>query len=244
MGTDQHVLLAVEYVCARDGIPVPWEAVAEIITPHLSGEAIKQHLAKVRKARVSDDLPVPPVFDRVARRKAMAAAAAASGIKATPTPVKGRAKADKEEDDTAKRSTLLPPPKRSSTKKSAAAVSPTRRGKGRMSFGGQVTPTMRKSTVAVGSKRGRAKSFVPDEHGGNEILNSEGLTKRLRPLETKDYREPALSDDEDFATPQKSGESSDDESFNAGIDKGGAGHNNVMAASQTFASDCKSPSGA
>lgn len=69
---DQQVLLCVEYVVARDGIELDWNAVAKEVEPFLTGEAIKQHLSKLRAARDIQGQTNPPKLDRktiVAARK-------------------------------------------------------------------------------------------------------------------------------------------------------------------------------
>lgn len=56
---DQFVLLAVDIVCTEQGTPVPWDCVAEKLNEYVSGEGIKQHLAKVRKYREQNGRRVP-----------------------------------------------------------------------------------------------------------------------------------------------------------------------------------------
>lgn len=56
---DQYVLLAVDIACNEIGAPVPWDVVAAKINPTLTGEGLKQHLAKVRKFREQSGRPVP-----------------------------------------------------------------------------------------------------------------------------------------------------------------------------------------
>lgn len=56
---DQYVLLAVDIACNEIGAPVPWDVVAAKINPTLTGEGLKQHLAKVRKFREQNGRPVP-----------------------------------------------------------------------------------------------------------------------------------------------------------------------------------------
>lgn len=48
-----------DLVCTEINAPVPWELVAHKINDHVSGEGIKQHLAKVRKYREMNGRPVP-----------------------------------------------------------------------------------------------------------------------------------------------------------------------------------------
>lgn len=56
---DQYVLLAVDIVCSEQGCTVPWNLVAEKVNDFLTGEGIKQHLAKVRKYREQSGRSVP-----------------------------------------------------------------------------------------------------------------------------------------------------------------------------------------
>ncbi|KAF7186205.1 hypothetical protein HII31_12447 [Pseudocercospora fuligena] len=65
---DQLTLLCVEYIVTTEGVPLDWEKVANVISDTVSGEAIKQHLFKLRKAREEAGLPVPPAIDRKARK--------------------------------------------------------------------------------------------------------------------------------------------------------------------------------
>jgi len=72
---DQLVLLCVDSVCTKLGMPIPWTEVAEEVKPGLSGEAIKQHLAKVYKYRAEHGHQVPERVDRAERRKVTVVAA-------------------------------------------------------------------------------------------------------------------------------------------------------------------------
>lgn len=78
------MLLAVEMVCTEQGTPVPWNLVAEKINDYVSGEGIKQHLAKVRKFREQHGRPVPH-----RSKKGAKAAAYGTGITSTPKKKKG-----------------------------------------------------------------------------------------------------------------------------------------------------------
>lgn len=57
-------------VCNELGTPVPWEYVAQKINYFVTGESIKQHLAKVRKYREENGRPVPEKASRIGGRKA------------------------------------------------------------------------------------------------------------------------------------------------------------------------------
>ena len=73
---DQKLLLYVDYVCTEKGVVLPWDSIAAIMEPRdaskgekpMTGEAIKQHLAKLRDHREGQGLKVPPKLDRGARR--------------------------------------------------------------------------------------------------------------------------------------------------------------------------------
>lgn len=65
-GRDQLLLLAIEYICNKNSISIPWDEVAKIMTPHLSGEACKQHLTKMYLARVAHGFQVPPRHNKIA----------------------------------------------------------------------------------------------------------------------------------------------------------------------------------
>ena len=69
------MLLCVEYVCNREGIAIPWDKVGAEVNDFLSGEAIKQHLAKVRASREEAGDPVPPKPEKGSRRKTLSESA-------------------------------------------------------------------------------------------------------------------------------------------------------------------------
>ena len=81
------MLLAVELVCTEQGTPVPWNLVAEKVNDYLSGEGIKQHLAKVRKYREQNGRPVPSRSTKGGSSRK--AAAYGTGITNTPKKKKG-----------------------------------------------------------------------------------------------------------------------------------------------------------
>lgn len=69
---DQLVLLCIEYIVGKEGVDLDWDAVAKEVEGFATGEAIKQHLSKLRAARVNAGQKVPPKLDRktiVAARK-------------------------------------------------------------------------------------------------------------------------------------------------------------------------------
>ena len=71
---DQRLLLYIDQVCADANINIPWNDVAVKFEPRgdglpaLTGEAVKQHLAKLRAKREEDGLDVPPKVGRSVRR--------------------------------------------------------------------------------------------------------------------------------------------------------------------------------
>ncbi|GAB7360693.1 hypothetical protein MBLNU230_g0571t1 [Neophaeotheca triangularis] len=65
---DQHLLLIIYHICHREDIDIPWNEVASEIRPWMTGEAIKQHLVKLRAARAEAKLPVPPKTERRPRK--------------------------------------------------------------------------------------------------------------------------------------------------------------------------------
>ncbi|GAB1742769.1 hypothetical protein NU219Hw_g8480t1 [Hortaea werneckii] len=82
-GLDQLVLLCVDHVCTKNAIAIPWDDVAELVEPYLTGEAIKQHLVKIYKYRETDGQKVPPKLSANQRRKPFAS----SGNNDDPAPV-------------------------------------------------------------------------------------------------------------------------------------------------------------
>lgn len=76
-------------VCMEQGTPVPWNLVAERINDYVSGEGIKQHLAKVRKFREQNGRPVPHRTTKGGK-----VAAYGTGITSTPKGKKNAANDD------------------------------------------------------------------------------------------------------------------------------------------------------
>ncbi|KAI7477824.1 hypothetical protein KC351_g8615 [Hortaea werneckii] len=68
-GLDQLVLLCVDHVCTKNAVAIPWDDVAELVEPYLTGEAVKQHLVKIYKYRENDGQKVPPKLSANQRRK-------------------------------------------------------------------------------------------------------------------------------------------------------------------------------
>lgn len=73
------MLICTDYICAQQGVAIPWDDVAKEVEPFLSGEAIKQHLAKVRKFREQAGMKVPPLVDRNQRRRTIQGASTNHG---------------------------------------------------------------------------------------------------------------------------------------------------------------------
>ncbi|KAK4501225.1 hypothetical protein PRZ48_007032 [Zasmidium cellare] len=61
---DQLVLLCIEYIVGREGVELDWDLVAKEVEPYCTGEAIKQHLSKLRAARLSASQKNPPKLTR------------------------------------------------------------------------------------------------------------------------------------------------------------------------------------
>lgn len=208
---DQGVLLFVDHVCLKNGIPIPWDEVAKLVggDRNLSGEAIKQHLAKVRAYRVEHGQLVPDKLEKGIRRRASLAGSSAN----EETPQKGGRpkKIKKEEVDgeeaaekPKKGSSLLyfKTPKKTKAPKAEAGTnssgSTTCRGGGRKKksdtdASGEGVGTPKAST----GKRGRKKQTVEEEDGDELAPESPTKKPRTRAKPRVDYREgPAENDDE------------------------------------------------
>lgn len=70
---DQLVLLCVDQVCTKQGVAIPWDLVGKEINDTLTGEAIKQHLVKMKKAREQHGQQVPDSLGAAEPRKSAAA---------------------------------------------------------------------------------------------------------------------------------------------------------------------------
>lgn len=64
MDTDIRLLLAVQYVCNKQGVKIPWKEVAETMGPKFTEGAVVQHLSKLRTKREEQDKPNPPPLKR------------------------------------------------------------------------------------------------------------------------------------------------------------------------------------
>ena len=61
---DQRALLAVQHVCNREGVKVPWSEVAAHLGDTVTEGALVQHLAKLRNKLEKDGVPVTPPLKR------------------------------------------------------------------------------------------------------------------------------------------------------------------------------------
>ena len=90
---DQKLLLYIDYVCTEKGVVLPWDSIAATMEPRdaakgekpMTGEAIKQHLAKLRDHREGEGHAVPPKLDRGARRSIVG-----KNAPSTPAPTPGK----------------------------------------------------------------------------------------------------------------------------------------------------------
>ena len=57
-------LCCIMYVTARDSVPINWDAVAREVDPNITGEALKQQIAKRRSNRIMHGLSAPPANPR------------------------------------------------------------------------------------------------------------------------------------------------------------------------------------
>ncbi|CAG7950474.1 unnamed protein product [Penicillium nalgiovense] len=64
--TDIRLLLAIQYVCNKTGVKIPWKDAAEVMGEKFTEGAIVQHLSKLRSKREEQDKPNPPPLKRAA----------------------------------------------------------------------------------------------------------------------------------------------------------------------------------
>jgi hypothetical protein len=205
---DQKLLLYVDYVCTELGISMPWDAIAAKMEPRdeaagekpMTGEAIKQHLAKLRAHRANKGHDVPPPLDRGIRRQA--AAGKNTLHTPAPTPKKGgpfpstlpaRSKSAASITQTGtpvkKGSSLLAPLSKSKQKKAEKAM---REALG-MTTGGTLAASSRaiKTPVAgvklATGKRGRRPAAAEDEYHDDNTPIGMATERQLRHPERKDY---------------------------------------------------------
>jgi len=95
---DQRLLLYIDKISVEKGVAIPWNDIALAFEPRgngkppLTGEAIKQHIAKLRTLRAQDKLEVPAKVSRSTRR------ATATGNKITTSCKRKAFTGDDEED--------------------------------------------------------------------------------------------------------------------------------------------------
>ena len=190
-----------DYVCAKAGIPIPWEDVGKLVEPYVTGEAVKQHIAKVRVQREADGRPVPPKLEKSDRRKA-----AAGVVPITPARGKTAKKDDTREDTPVKGSGLLyvPPTKKAKT------TGPVGRGRGRKAkaIEGADAPSslaMPDNTpVKATGKRSRKvqkpeeKEEDDDGESDHESPRKKRKTPYLRRTTQINYKEQVDSDEDVF----------------------------------------------
>lgn len=207
---DQRLLLYVDYVCTNMGLSVPWDEIAAKMEPRdpalgekpMTGEAIKQHIAKLRGHRDSKGYDVPPKLDRSARRQA----AEGKNTLQTPAPtprkvgpfpplMSARSKPQIPQAETAapvkKESSLLAPLSKSKQKKAEKAM--------KAQVGGISNDTSAANARALkgtaggakltNGKRGRRPAAAAEEDEYRDDFTSIGVTadRRLRQPERKDY---------------------------------------------------------
>ncbi|KAM0699735.1 hypothetical protein Q7P36_000738 [Cladosporium allicinum] len=185
---DQLLLLYCDYVTTNMGQPIPWNEIAAQFEPRdpasgrmaMTGEAVKQHLAKLRKHRVEQGFRVPPKLDRNARRNAsnVQAARLASALHTpTSTPKKKRSG-----ESAAKPSTLL-----------ATSVSKTKQKKAEKAK--KAAAGVTKSSSA---KRGR-KTTIEYVNGKRRVMVHLPLYSIGGPVKNEEQ-----SDDDDLPLSKKS----------------------------------------
>jgi hypothetical protein len=182
---DQKLLLWVDYVSATKGMLIPWDEIALQMEPRnpeagelpMTGEAIKQHLAKLRNHRVKEGYAVPPKLDRSARRSIAGKQVLQTPVhsqmqrKDGPSPIlPGRRKAQVTQSVTStpvkKESSLLAPVSKSKQKKVDRAIKAAAKEAKRSSGGVRST----------NGKRGRRPAATEDDD--SDEFASIGVTTR------------------------------------------------------------------
>lgn len=198
---DQSLLLFCDQVTTKLGRPMPWDDIAAEFEPRdlargrkpLTGEAVKQHLTKLRKHRVAHGFRVPPALGRNDRRHAASIQAgryAAALPSPTPTPKKkssGSAAASKP-------STLL------------ATVSKTKQrkaDKAKKAAAGEVVEP-------VSAKRGRKSPTEPLNRESSSYRRPNTLNDAQVSRRTYKYESETEEDDDDLLLSKKSRTNNDD----------------------------------
>ncbi|OQO04610.1 hypothetical protein B0A48_09532 [Cryoendolithus antarcticus] len=202
---DQLLLLYIDSVCCVQGVALPWDEIGYAMEPRegegqpLSGEAIKQHLAKVRSARVEEGLRVPEKPNRNQRR-----VPPPKSTLATPASGKGRGGVKIKTEPLAtpskpSRSTLLAPPTRAEEaaaaklREKAARAAATNDKAAEKAAARYATPR----TPAKRGRQSRADVVSDDESDYQSDAPAKGQVKRLRKTPRKNYAEPAPADSDD-----------------------------------------------
>lgn len=201
-------------MCADVGIALPWDVIAKTMEPRdatkgekpMTGEAIKQHLAKLRDHRDTKGFDVPPKLDRNTRRSVVGGKTALQTPASTPRkssgffggppfpkPVHGRGKAHAQaqnETPAKKESTLLAPLSKAKQKKAEKAM------KAQVgNDSGDLTAATSRVGKAIGGskattgKRGRrpAAAVAEDEYSDDNAADGMTSGRQLRHDERKDY---------------------------------------------------------
>lgn len=217
---DQKLLLYVDYVCSQMGIAIPWDDIARIMEPRdlaqgekpMTGEAIKQHMAKLRDHRSKNNLDVPPKLDRNVRRQVAAGKNMHTLQSPVPTPttfgpfpsiafVHSKAQITQTETPPKKGSSLLAPVSKSKQKRAEKAMKVALGIVPGDTPGNKSRKTAASGVKATTGKRGRRPAAEEDEdeyRDGNAAIGV-STGRQLRHPERKDYTGMALdSEDTDI----------------------------------------------
>ena len=180
-----------DHVCVKQSIQIPWDLVASEVEDHLTGEAIKQHLVKLRQAREQIGRKVPAKLDKNTRRRI---GKLANAMLATPAKggrgrkVNGRVDDDVEEAPPMKNAGLLWTIQKQvrAPKKQGAAAGATPK-----------TPS-----TGRGRKKAEADGDGDQEaDGGFCAPNTKSTSKRGR--KTKEAKKEQVSDETEDESPAK-----------------------------------------
>lgn len=207
---------------------MPWDKIAAAMEPRdaangklpMTGEAVKQHLAKLRAFREDKGRRVPPKLDRNARRSAATTGRTANVAPQTPaqTPFRGartavgtgggataRGKAQTDVVNTpAKGSTLLAGVSKSKQRKEQQVL------KARKAQDTAQNASARAGWAKVaGTKRGRKQADIQESDYESQATQEAVRSWQFRPAEPKNYDETNMGDFEDIGI--KDEDVSDDE---------------------------------
>lgn len=224
-------MLYIDYVCTEKGVVLPWDLIAATMEPRdaakgekpMTGEAIKQHLAKLRDHRDGEGHAVPPKLDRGARRSTVS-----KNTPSTPAPTprkssgssgppmfpkmfsfgRGKTQGAEKETPVKKGSSLVAPVSKSKQKKAEKAMreallssgsggtAATNSGGGKLS-GGLKTITgkrgRRPAAAAATEDEGRDDTASSGVVRGKQPRRPAGMASDLVELGIKD--EPESEDD-------------------------------------------------